>query len=144
MDFGWGDALSLLGGPVGYLGYQGYKKQQQGNDAQNSAMEQARTGLGDLQKSQRLQRGEDLNRALSMFGPVDDYLNKMYGVAKPGAYIAPSMQVPRSGPAHFGAHAGSSAPPPPPVAPPAYAPPPGTPYGTPDAVRMFKLPTRAR
>jgi len=88
MDFGWGDALSLLGGPIGYLGYQGYKKQQQGNEAQNAAMDQARAGLGDLQKSQRLQRGEDLGRALSMFGPVDDYMSRMYGVAKPPPFMS--------------------------------------------------------
>ncbi len=84
LDWG-GLGSAVIGGPLGYLGYQGYKKQQAGNDAANQAMTDAQAQIKQMQASQRAQRQADLSRALGYFSPYNDAMKRMYGVSMPAA-----------------------------------------------------------
>lgn len=113
-DVDWKQVGATIGGgPIGYLGYQAYKNQQEGNEAANNAMASAQGHIKDLQAKQRGQRQVDINRALAFFDPANQLLKRMYGTAMPGAYIPPGMETARSGPGHFGASMQGNAPPPP-------------------------------
>lgn len=82
---GYGTAIGAGVGAVGggLMGYFAGKKQDEANDAQNSAIEEARKRLQAMAASQRGQREEDLQRALGYFAPVQQEINRLYGTGTP-------------------------------------------------------------
>lgn len=76
----FGPAGTAIGGGAGLLlgGFGGFMRGR-AKDKQKKTMAEAQRRLAALREQQRKQREMDLQRAMAMFGPVDDEMSRLYG-----------------------------------------------------------------